>query len=342
MPIPILATTNLQFTNAIRQALGKGSIHSEMIYKAWMRQGSIPFNHPAFKNAQQLLKNILELTDFSFLPLNRKITEGNVHKLLLKTAQGYEIESVVIPMQVGGTLCVSSQIGCKMACRFCETGKMGLVSQLTPYDIISQVFVAKNLLNCSIRNIVFMGMGEPFDNYDHVMEAVQILCDPQGLGFGERHITISTSGVVPSIEKLMHEKRYRPNLAVSINSADEQLRKMLMPITRKYDLKQLYEAMANFNRLTGRQILVAYILIKDRNDSLEHADLLANYLRGLDIKINLIPYNSQTKTVYEPSEIYQMDLFKKRLIQRGYQPLVRTTKGDKIMAACGQLGKKVS
>lgn len=341
MSIPILATTSQQFTNAIKQALGKGAIHSEIIYKTWMRQGSIPFNHPAFKNARQLLERILEITDFSCLPLNRKVTEGHVYKLLVRTAQGYEIESVVIPMQAGGTLCVSSQIGCRMACRFCETGKIGLVSQLTPYDIVSQVFIAKNLLNCSIRNIVFMGMGEPFDNYDHVMQAVQILCDPQGFGFGERHITISTSGVISGIEKLMHEKRYRPNLAVSINSADEQLRKMLMPITRKYDLKQLHEAMANFNRYTGRQILVAYILIKGRNDSLEHADLLANYLQGLDIKINLIPYNSQTKTIYEPSEVEQINLFKTRLIQRGYQPLIRTTKGDKIMAACGQLGKKV-
>ncbi|KAF3363361.1 putative dual-specificity RNA methyltransferase RlmN 1 [Chlamydiales bacterium STE3] len=341
MSIPILFTTSSQYSSKIKALLTKGSTHSLLIYKEWMRTGSLPVHAPAFFNAKQLLKEIVEATDFSLLPMNRKVTEGDVHKLLFKTPSGFEIESVVIPMQAGGTLCVSSQVGCKMACSFCETGKMGLIGNLTSRDIVSQVFTAKNILGCALRNVVFMGMGEPFDNYDSVMEAVQILCDPQGFGFGERHITISTSGIVPGIERLMRETRYRPNLAVSLNSADESLRKKLMPITRKYDLKQLYDAMRAFNEVTGRKILVAYVLIKGKNDTLEHADLLAQYLQGLNVKINLIPYNPQSSSLYEQSDISNIQKFKERLKIKGFHPLLRLTKGSKIMAACGQLGKRV-
>lgn len=341
MNIPILSATCDIYCSKMKSLLGKGSIHSQLVYKEWMRQGSLPVNLPAFNNAKQLLREISENTDFSFLPVSKVVSSGEVLKLLFKTISGFEVESVVIPMQAGGTLCVSSQVGCKMACAFCETGKMGLIANLTPFEILSQVFYARNVLNRSIRNLVFMGMGEPFDNYDNVMASVKILCDPQGFGFGERHITISTSGIVPGIEKLMKETSYRPNLAVSINSAIEDNRKKLMPITRKYSLEQLHEAMKAYNQASGRDIMIAYVLIKGKNDSVIHAEALAEYLTGLNVKINLIPYNSQSMDAFEPSEDVDIQSFRNYLNEKGYRVLLRLTKGDKIMAACGQLGKKI-
>lgn len=336
-PLNPLGLTSSDYAELVKNHFGKGNDHALALYKEWIRHGSIPLNQPIFKNAQKLLRDIAGISDFSLLPLDKKVSEGSTQKFLLKTAENFAIESVIIPMQAGGTLCVSSQVGCRMGCAFCETGRMGLLKNLKPFEITSQVFAAKHFLQKPVRNIVFMGMGEPFDNYEHVLEAFRILIDPQGFDFGERHITISTSGVIPGIERLMNEKRL-PNLAVSLNSADEELRRKLMPVTRKWDLKQLYEAMQAFNLKTGRQILVAYVLMQGINDTLEHAKLLADYVNGLDVKINLIPYNPQSNDRFHPPEPFKIELFKNILKQKGLRPLVRVTKGDKIMAACGQLG----
>ena len=241
-------------------------------------------------------------------------------------------------MQSGGTLCVSSQVGCRMGCAFCETGRMGLLRNLTTEEIVSQIFVAKHHLKFSIRNIVFMGMGEPFDNYDNVMQAVRVLTDPKGFGFGKRHITVSTSGCVDGIECLMAEPEETPNLAVSINAPIEELRNRLMPVNKKYNLERLYQAMKAYCQTTGREILVAYVLLKDVNDTLEHADLLARYLEGLDVKVNVIPYNPQSRDRFSPPEEAVIEEFTQHLRSKGLYTLRRVTKGRDIMAACGQLG----
>ncbi len=322
----------------MRDRLGKGFQHAELVYEEWCRTGKLTGHHPAFKNAQALLQEIIALTDFSALSLSSEQTDGKTGKFLLKTTDGLEIESVLIPMQAGGTLCVSSQVGCRMGCAFCETGRMGLLRNLKPEEIVSQLFVARFLLNFSVRNIVFMGMGEPFDNYDAVIQAFRILTDPHGFGFGPNHLTISTSGCIDGIYRLMNENGPLPNLAVSLNAPTDELRCKLMPITRKYPLSMLYEAIKAFCSQTGRQVLIAYVLIKGQNDSLAHADQLAHYLRGLDVKINLIPYNPQSNDRYQPPEQPILEAFTAHLRNQGYYTLLRQTKGQKIMAACGQLG----
>lgn len=336
--IPIMSLTSEEYAKQMTQILGKGHIHAMLVYEEWFRTGQVLGKNPAFNNAQQLYKNLLDLTDFSYMEYTDKRDDGFTGKILLQTHDKLEVETVLIPMQAGGTLCVSSQVGCKMGCSFCETGRMGLIRQLSTSEIISQLFVARFNFQFEIRNIVFMGMGEPFDNYDKVIQSFRMLIDPHGFGFGPKHITISTSGRVDGILKLMEEKGPIPNLAVSINAPNNALRNTLMPINQAYPLEELYQAMDKFCQTTSKEILIAYVLIKDKNDSLEHANELTNYLGKLPVRINLIPYNRQSHDRYESSELEKIEAFANVLRDKGFNTLLRQTKGDKIMAACGQLG----
>lgn len=336
--IPLLALTHSQYCHAVQTAIGKGLQHAGLLYEQIVRTGRPDCALPAFANAQSLIASILELTDLSLSSVSQENTDGRTGKFLLTSPDALEIESVIIPMQSGSTLCVSSQIGCRMGCSFCETGRMGLLRNLNAAEIVGQVFVARHLKQADLRNVVFMGMGEPFDNYDHVMQAVRVLMDPKGFGFGKKHITVSTSGCADGIRRLTEEAGDTPNLAVSISAPCDELRNRLMPINRKHDLQELYSCMLAYNQKTGRQILIAYVLLKDQNDSLDHADQLASYLSGLDVKVNLIPYNPQSRDRYQPSTPQTLDAFTKRLRERGLYTLLRVTKGQDIMAACGQLG----
>lgn len=336
--IPIFSLTHEAFGAQVKSLLDRGYDHALLAYEELFRKGKIEGHSPAFNNAQALLQHIVALTDTSIPTLVERKDDGITGKFLLKTADQLEIESVLIPMQSGGTLCVSSQVGCRMGCTFCETGRMGLLQNLTPQEIVGQVFVARHLLNFAFRNVVFMGMGEPFDNYENVMQAIRVLNDPKGLGFGRKKITVSTSGCVEGIERVIHEGAHAPNLAVSINAPTDPLRNRLMPVNRKANLARLYQAMHTYCTETKREILIAYVLLQGQNDSLEHADQLAEYLRGLHVKINLIPYNPQSCDRFTPPEKGVLEAFTKRLQSHGYYTLLRLTKGQNIMAACGQLG----
>lgn len=336
--LSILSHTHGSFAQAVESLLGKGAHHAGLIYQELIRYGKIQGKDPSFGNAQGLLHEILDRIDFTLPEVTKLVEDGSTKKFLIKTHDALEIESVIIPMKAGSTLCVSSQVGCKMGCTFCETGRMGLLRNLTTEEIISQVFIAKHTLGCQVRNIVFMGMGEPFDNYDNVMQAVRILNDPKGFGFGRNHITISTSGLVDGIDRLILEGAHAPNLALSINAPTDALRNKLMPVNRRYNMEQLHQAMERFHEATGREILVAYVLLRDVNDSLIHAEQLAQYLQGLKIKINLIPYNAQSKDRFASPDPAIVSQFAKYLQEKGFYTLVRGTKGSPIMAACGQLG----
>ena len=336
--ISILSHTHHSFCDAVRNILGKGYNHAGLLYEELFRTGEMQGNDPAFNTAKVLQQDILKLIKFSLPKISMQKTDGITGKFLLKTPDSLEIESVLIPMQSGGTLCVSSQVGCRMGCAFCETGKMGLLRNLTTEEIVSQIFIARHLLKFDFRNIVFMGMGEPFDNYDAVMQAVRVLNDQRSFAFGRRHISISTSGCIDGIERLMAEGDHAPNLAVSITAPTDELRNRLMPINRKHNLSQLHEIMKRYCTKTGREILIAYVLLKGHNDSLEHAEQLADYLQGLHVKINLIPYNPQSRDRFAPSDDETYEAFGQHLRSRDYYTLRRLTKGQSIMAACGQLG----
>lgn len=334
----VFSHTHHSFCEFIQTTLGKGRQHAAAFYEALMRKGEPDPTNPIFNNAPHLFKTIQELVAIPHLKIIKTSDDGKTGKFLLQTSDQLEVESVLIPMQSGGTLCISSQVGCRMGCTFCETGRMGLLRSLTTEEIVYQVFAAKFQLGFKFRNIVFMGMGEPFDNYEAVLQAARIFMDNNGLGFGRKNVTISTSGRVEEIRRFAAEGRWAPNLAISINAPTDEKRNLIMPINRKHGMSDLYAAMKEYGELTKREILVAYVLLEGMNDTLEMADQLANYLRGLPVKINLIPYNSQSCDRFKAPPIQTLENFAARLRSHGYYTLLRLTKGAKIMAACGQLG----
>ncbi len=336
--IPILAHTSSSFAHEVHTRLGKGEQHAILIYREWFQKGELTGKDPHFNNARALFEAIVAMTDFSSLPLSQKREGDATKKYLLQTHDLLEIEMVVIPMSAGNTLCISSQVGCRMGCAFCETGKMGLLRSLTTPEIVSQLFQAKHGLKLDIRNIVFMGMGEPLDNFEAVMQAVKILTDPYGFGLGPSHITLSTSGLVDKIYRLIEEADPALSLAISINAPTDEMRQRLMPINRTFNMAALREAMVAYTSHPRRRIFIEYILIKGKTDSPEDADALTAYLKGLRVTVNLIPYNPQTRSCFEAPDRESVDRFWNRLKEHGLLAFVRTTKGQKIMAACGQLG----
>ena len=271
--------------------------------------------------------------------------DGTV-KFGFKLEDNTYIESVLIPEDDRNTLCVSSQVGCAMGCEFCLTGGMGFKRNLTPGEIVGQVVRVRDWLydddsEPALNNLVFMGMGEPLANFDNLLVALEILTDQRGLNFSDRRITVSTCGLVPKIIEL--GQRTKANLAVSLHSVDDSVRSKLMPINNKYPVAELLEACRNFPMPKRKRIMFEYILIKDLNDSVSDAENLAEKLRDIPCKINLLPYNETEALSFQRPSGEKIELFQKTLWKAGYTVLVRSSRGSDISAACGQLaGKMIS
>jgi 23S rRNA (adenine2503-C2)-methyltransferase len=265
---------------------------------------------------------------------------GQTVKLQLRLHDGREVESVLIPMGRGAhhTVCVSTQVGCKMGCTFCQTARMGLVRQLSTHEIVGQVLAVAAHTGIAPRNLVFMGMGEPLDNLEAVAGAVAVLTDSCGLRLAARHITISTVGRVDQFPRLAALGLLRVNLAVSLSAPDDALRSRLMPVNRTWDLAALKQALLALPLPRGRRLLISYVLIDGVNDSPAQADALAAWLAGLRAMVNLIPLNPIPGNDQRPASGAARDRFRDRLLAAGVEVRLRATKGDGVMAACGQLG----
>jgi 23S rRNA (adenine2503-C2)-methyltransferase len=341
--IPIFALTQEQYAEAVQKALCKGRIYAKRIYRAWMKEGKVEGIEPWIEpQAKALVAEILSITQPYPIVISHVQEEGSVRKFLLRYKDGLESESVIIPMKFGYTLCVSSQIGCKMGCAFCQTGKMGLIRSLHAEEIVAQLFAAKYILQVPIRNIVFMGMGEPFDNYEAVMQAINVMTEQTGFALGHSKITVSTSGKVEEIRRFANQAHPALRLAVSLNAQNNFTRSRLMPVNNTWNLEALKEAMLSYCSTGNRRILIEYVLLEGKNDSLEAAEEVANYLEGVPVTINLIPYNTQKRGVFAPPQEEVVLQFRKHLQQRGYDTLLRLTKGRSIMAACGQLSTEIN
>jgi 23S rRNA (adenine2503-C2)-methyltransferase len=306
----------------------------------WLKAGVSSFNE--MTNLPLKLRQFLK--DSFILPsaqIERKRVsqlDGTV-KYLFRLDDGEYIESVVMRYHHGCTICISTQVGCKMGCTFCATGKSGYARDLTPSEMLAQIEAAQKDLNLRISNIVLMGMGEPFDNYDNVIRFLRLVSSEDSLNIGMRHITVSTCGIVPRMYDFA-DLGLQCGLSVSLHAPTDEMRSRTMPINRRYPIAEVMEASRYYVKKTNRRISFEYALIEGVNDSDEHARMLADLVSGLLCHINLIPVNNVTGAGYQKSSIRRQKAFVDILSSRGVNATVRRTLGSDIEASCGQLKRK--
>ena len=280
--------------------------------------------------------------------VSKQVSLDGTRKYLMRIAGGHEVETVYIPEDDRGTLCVSSQVGCTLTCSFCHTGTQKLVRNLTAGEIIGQVLVARDDLGewpiqgapknetRLLSNIVLMGMGEPLYNFENVRDAMKIAMDPEGISLSRRRITLSTSGVVPEIARTATEIGCQ--LAISFHATTDEVRDKLVPINKKWNLTELLDALRTYPKLSNSErITFEYVMLKDVNDTDEDARRLIKLIKGIPAKINLIPFNEWPGSPYERSDWDRIQKFADIIYKAGYASPIRTPRGEDIMAACGQL-----
>ena len=277
--------------------------------------------------------------DFSFIKIIKKQEDKDVKKYLFELSDGNRIESVLMFHDYGISLCVSSQVGCNMGCAFCESGRLKKVRNLETHEIVEQLLLIEKEQDIKITHIVVMGIGEPFDNYDNVMNFVRIVTSNKGIDLGSRHITISTCGVIPGIEKFMNDFN-QVNLAISLHAPNDKIRNKIMPISKAYKLEDLITTIKKYIAKTNRRITFEYIMLDNVNDSLDCAKELAKLLKGINCYVNLIPYNETENIQFKRSKKVQILAFYDILKKNGIAVTIRREFGGKVDAACGQLRAK--
>ncbi len=285
---------------------------------------------------RHILKKKFHITHPATLDSKASLIDGTT-KYLFKLEDGATIESVFLPEKNRNTICLSSQVGCKMNCSFCASAPFGFVRNLRPSEIVDEVLAIRSKKpDCPITNLVFMGIGEPLDNYDNVMRAIRLFNDKDAFNIGARRITISTCGLIPGIKKLMDEN-LQLELSVSLHSADEGVRSELIPVNKRYPLRDLMQACRDYIKKTGRIITFEYIMIKGVNCSAEDAFKLSKLLKGIKCKVNTIAYNQIKARGYEAPGAGDIRIFMNTLKNNGINAISRKSKGEDIDAGCGQL-----
>ncbi|MCE5242453.1 MAG: 23S rRNA (adenine(2503)-C(2))-methyltransferase RlmN [Desulfobacteraceae bacterium] len=321
---------------------GKGAFHASALYREVFKHGNTsPAGVKEFAQSPALAAKLVQDLLLPSCRIERQEGEETL-KFASRLHDGGVIESVVIPSGGRTTLCVSSQVGCRMGCRFCTTGGMGFVRSLSTAEIVWQAYAARFLLGRRVDNVVFMGMGEPFDNLDAVIQAVRVLNDQRGLDIPLGRITLSTAGHVDGIERLAALDLPKLRLAVSLNAADNSLRDTLMPINRRYPLERLKEALLRFPLARDGVVFVEYVLLAGVNDSLDDAGRLVRFLEGLRARVNVLAYNSGSAQRYAAPSAEQVRRFCGWLAEKKVFVRARQSKGREIAAACGQLGAALS
>ena len=339
----ILELTLDQLTARFDKAYGKGRFHATALFREIFKFGNREFfSAKEFMASPVFAGELRKSLTCSPGEIIEILEDNNLTKFITRLSDGQKIESVIIPMANHQTLCVSSQVGCKMGCRFCETGRMGFKRNLQVSEITGQLFNARFNLKKNIKNIVFMGMGEPFDNFDHVIQAIRVMNEQRGFDIALRHITVSTAGVIHGIEKLGRLGMMGLRLAVSINSPDDNIRSWLMPVNQTAPLQRLKKSLEMFPLPRRGCFLFEYILIKGFNDSQNDAIRLAEYIKPLPVRLNLIPYNPVSGLNFESPCDDDMVRFSDVLTENGVFVVKRWSKGRSVSAGCGQLGKDVA
>ena len=306
----------------------------------WLSKGATDFdemkNLPAAMRAQLKTSCYISVATIEKKQVSRY---DKTVKYLFSFRDGECVEAVVMHYHHGESVCISTQVGCKMGCTFCATGKSGFSRSLTASEMLAQIEAAGRDLNVRISNVVLMGMGEPLDNFDNVVRFIELAGDEKGLCIGARHITLSTCGIVPKIYELA-QRRLQINLAVSLHAPNDAIRSKTMPIAKAYPMEQLLKACRDYFDATGRRVTFEYSLIHNVNDSDACADELGRKLRGMNCHVNLIPVNAVEGTGYQKSNVQRQQSFANILAGYGVTATVRRTLGSDIDASCGQLRRK--
>jgi 23S rRNA (adenine2503-C2)-methyltransferase len=323
----------------IVSGLGEPPYRAEQVFRWLYRQRIVDYD--AMVNIPAALREKLSAKYSIFYPkkASRLISADGTQKILFRLKDGNYIESVIIPSKKRNTICLSTQLGCARGCVFCASGDMGFTRNLSPSEITGQYLSAEEILGSKITNIVFMGMGEPFDNYDNLCRAIRILNSPFGANISAGKITVSTAGIIENIYKYSSFD-IPANLAVSLHAPDEKTRSLLMPLNRKYPIKKLFAALLKFKN-TGKKLTLEYLLLKGLNDSIASAGKLSRMANRLGCPVNIIPFNPVRGKGFEPPDENTVRQFISALRSKGSNVFLRRPMGVDISAACGQLaGRK--
>ena len=330
---------NLEELKEELKSIGEKPFRAEQIFK-WVNQEKVKSFDDMTNLALELREKLKEnYTICNFKILKKQESSDGTKKYLFDVLDGNAIETVLMSYHHGYSICVSSQIGCKMGCKFCASTGIKFVRSLTSGEIVEQILAVEQDENIRISNIVFMGIGEPLDNFDNVINAVKIINNPKGLNIGARHISISTSGLVPMIYKLA-EQNTQCTLSISLHATTNEKRSSMMPVNNAYNIEELIQACKDYIKVTNRRISFEYALAKDNNDNLEDAKRLVKLLKGMLCHVNLIPINKIENGEYTKSSNENIIKFRDYLNDHGIVATIRRELGSDIDAACGQLRRK--
>lgn len=282
-------------------------------------------------------KFITDNFSFDFIKIIRKQTDNLTSKYLFDLNDNNFIEAVLMHHDYGYSICVSSQVGCNMGCHFCESGRLKKVRNLETFEMVEQILLIEQESNIRIDSVVIMGIGEPFDNYDNVMNFIRIINDPKGIQIGQRHITVSTCGLIPKIKQFMNED-LQVNLAISLHAPNNEIRNQIMQVNKVYNIDTLIDTLKEYINVTNRRVTLEYVMLNNINDSVSCANELADLIHGMNVYVNLIPYNETNHLEFKKST--NIDQFFDTLKKRKINVTVRKEFGGKIDAACGQLRSK--
>lgn len=319
-------------------SIGEKKFKALQVYE-WLYQKRVS-DIEDFSNVKKEIREKMK-SDFSLsLPtLLKREQDTDTEKYLFELGDGEKIEAVLMKHNYGNSVCVSSQVGCNMGCRFCESGRLKKIRNLESYEMVGQILAIEKISGLKINSVVIMGIGEPLDNYDNVMKFILIINDAKGIQIGARHITLSTCGLVSKIKELS-DFPLQINLALSLHAPNDRLRNLLMPISKAYPLEELMESIKEYISKTNRRVTIEYIMLKDVNDKIENAKELAHLLKGMNVYVNLIPYNETNHLEFKKSSKETINAFYDTLYKEKINVTVRREFGSKISAACGQLRSK--
>ena len=297
----------------------------------------------SFDEMTNIKKEVLDMLksefDFRTISITKVERDVDVNKYLFSLKDDEKVEAVLMDHLYGNSLCISTQVGCNMGCKFCESGRLKKVRNLETHEMVEQILLVEEECGKRISHVVIMGIGEPFDNYDNLIKFIEIINHPKGIELGSRHITVSTCGLVPKIREFM-KLPYQVNLAISLHAPNNEIRNQIMPINKAYPIEVLMDTLKEYIKITNRRVTFEYILLDGVNDTKECAQKLSDLVRGMNCYINLIPYNETNNISYKRTKSENISKFYDILKKNKINVTIRREYGSKISAACGQLRSK--